>query len=243
MSVIIGSARIDENGHAKGGKAGDQSGKEVSTQSWYLHSKEWIVLRCKDGKKREMIAQDMQYACDNKHIGYDQNQRNTLYNYAKECDFNCSKVTKNCETDCSALVRVCCAYAGIFVDNFRTSDEVKILMASGEFIKLTEPKYTESPYYLLRGDILVTKTKGHTVVVLSNGKYAPIYDNISKILVTSKSVYVREQPYPSSKSIGIAYRGDEFDYIATDEKTNWYEIKYKNKNAYITNKYTIPIYE
>lgn len=30
MSVKIGSARIDENGRARGGKAGDQTGKEVA---------------------------------------------------------------------------------------------------------------------------------------------------------------------------------------------------------------------
>ena len=39
MAVKIGSARIDENGKAHGGQAGDQTGKEVSTQSWYLNSK------------------------------------------------------------------------------------------------------------------------------------------------------------------------------------------------------------
>ena len=48
MSVIIGSARIDENGKAKGGKAGDQTGKEVSTQKWYKHTKVWRVFRAKD---------------------------------------------------------------------------------------------------------------------------------------------------------------------------------------------------
>ena len=31
MSVKIGSARIDENGHARGGKAGDQNGTK-----WFL---------------------------------------------------------------------------------------------------------------------------------------------------------------------------------------------------------------
>ena len=46
--VIIGSARIDENGKAKGGKAGDQNGREVSTQAWYKHEKGWRVFRCID---------------------------------------------------------------------------------------------------------------------------------------------------------------------------------------------------
>ena len=48
MSVKIGSARIDENGKAHGGRAGDQTGKEVSTQSYYVHSKGWRVFRAKD---------------------------------------------------------------------------------------------------------------------------------------------------------------------------------------------------
>ena len=68
MAVRIGSARIDENGKARGGKAGDQTGKEVSTQNWYKHNKGWRVFRAKDPKRAEMIAQDMQWACDNKHI-------------------------------------------------------------------------------------------------------------------------------------------------------------------------------
>lgn len=35
MAVKVGSARIDENGRATGGRAGDQTGKELSIQSWY----------------------------------------------------------------------------------------------------------------------------------------------------------------------------------------------------------------
>ena len=34
MSLIVGSARIDENDNLKNGKAGDQTGKEVSTQAY-----------------------------------------------------------------------------------------------------------------------------------------------------------------------------------------------------------------
>lgn len=244
MGVTVGSARIDENGKAKGGKAGDQTGKEVSTQSWYKHKKGWIVLRPINSACAEKIADDMEYACANKNIGYDQNQRNTLYNVAKDVGFNCSKVKTKCETDCSALVRVCCAYAGIMVSNFRTTDEVSILMATGEFIKLTDAKYTESENYLLRGDILVTKTQGHTVVVLTNGKNAkprnPLYQ-ITEILVTSKSVYVRDAP--KGEPIGLAYKGQSFKYISTDEKIGWYEIDYNSRHGWITDKYTMPLYE
>ena len=172
MSVKIGSARIDENGNARGGKAGDQNGREVSTQGWYRHTKGWRVFRAKEPAVAAKIAQDMQWACDNKHIGYDQGQRLTLYDVAKPLGFNCRRVEKNCETDCSALVRVCCAYAGVTLPNFRTPTEPAALLDSGAFVELKGSRYTDSDKYLKRGDILVTRTQGHTVVVLSNGSKA-----------------------------------------------------------------------
>ena len=172
MSVKIGSARIDENGNARGGRAGDQNGREVSTQSWYKHSKGWRVFRAKDPAVAEKIARDMQWACDNSHIGYDQGQRLTLYDVSKPLGFNCNKVRQNCETDCSALVRVCCAYAGVMLPNFRTPTEPAALLDSGDFVELKGSKYTDSDKYLKRGDILCTRTQGHTVVVLSDGSKA-----------------------------------------------------------------------
>lgn len=171
MAVTVGSARIDEQGQSHSGKAGDQTGKEVSRQSWYKHSKGWRVFRAKDAAKAERIARCMEMACDNEKIGYDQYQRNTLYKYAEAVGFDVSKVTTACETDCSALVRVCCAYAGIMglPSDFRTGNMPKNLMNTGEFAELTGSKYTDQSVYLGVGDILVTKTSGHTVVVLSNG--------------------------------------------------------------------------
>lgn len=172
MAVRIGSARIDERGGATGGKAGDQTGKELSTQDWYLHSKGWRVFRCKDARKADMIANDMRWACANKHIGYDQGQRETLYAAAKPHKFDCAEVTVNCETDCSALVRVCCAYAGIALPVMNTTTEPNVLLHSGAFVELTDKKYTTKATYLRKGDILCTKKKGHTVVVLTDGPLA-----------------------------------------------------------------------
>ena len=171
MAVKIGSARIDENGKAHGGRAGDQTGKEVSTQNWYLNSKGWRVYRAKNPAVAEKIAQCMERACKNDKIGYDQYQRNTLYKEAEKVGFDTAKVTTPVETDCSALVRVCCAYAGILglPEGFRTGNMPSNLAKTGAFTELKGAKYQEQSAYLGRGDILVTKTNGHTVVVLSNG--------------------------------------------------------------------------
>lgn len=175
MSIVyVGGASIDENGRAMGGKAGNQTGRELRKQAWYLHSKGWRVFRAKDAASGKKIADDMRMAIANANIGYDQAERNTLYKYAKEVGFDCSKVKTPCETDCSALVRVCCAYAGIteLPADFRTDNEPVYLIRTGEFVEMTGEKYTKESAYLREGDILVTATKGHTVVVLNNGDKA-----------------------------------------------------------------------
>ena len=172
MAVKIGSARMGENGKITGGKPGDQTGKEVSTQNWYAHSKGWRVFRARDAYARERIAKAMERACANHRIGYNQNQRNDLFNQVRDAGFDPAAAKRDTQTDCSALVRVCCRFAGIVVGNFNTATEASYLMNTGAFTELTGSEYTKSADRLCRGDILVTRTKGHTVVVLSNGKKA-----------------------------------------------------------------------
>ena len=169
MAVLIGSARSSYGNTTPGDQNG---GREVSTEKYYVHSKGWYVLRAKDPEKRERIAVAMERACANNNIGYDQSTRLTLFNNVKPYGFDPALTTKKVNTDCSALVRVCVHYAGIEVDNFITSNEVSNLMATGEFEKFTDDEHCKSSDHLLRGDILDTRTKGHTVVVLSNGAKA-----------------------------------------------------------------------
>lgn len=171
-TVYIYGASIDENGKAMGGKAGNQTGRELRKQPWYKHKKCWRVFRAKDPEVAAKIAQDAKWAINNMKIGYDQGQRLTLYNAAKPHGFNCKLVDKACETDCSALVRVCCAYAGIMLPNFRTTTEPAALLNSGAFEEMKGAKYTDSPDYLKAGDILCTKTQGHTVIVGNDGPKA-----------------------------------------------------------------------
>ena len=58
MSVKIGHASLGENG-SKGNKAGDQTGKEVCTRSWY--AKDWdCVLR----PKTSTLAEKSAKACE-----------------------------------------------------------------------------------------------------------------------------------------------------------------------------------
>lgn len=167
--VIVGSARIDERNKISGGQRGDQTKKEVATQNWYLHKKGWVVLRAKNEKDRKAIAAAMKAACANDNIGYSQSDRYSLYNAVKTLNYDPAKCKVKVNTDCSALVRVCVCHAGIIIGDCNTSNIAAVLMKTGKFDKLTDSRYTTSSNYLLAGDILVTKTQGHVVVVLTNG--------------------------------------------------------------------------
>ena len=46
-TVYVGGASIDENGHAHGGKAGNQTWRELRKQKLYKHKKGWRVFRAK----------------------------------------------------------------------------------------------------------------------------------------------------------------------------------------------------
>ena len=193
MAVIVGSARSDERGKATGGKAGDQkNGREVSTQEWYAHGKGWRVLRCIIPEARPYIAEGMQKACDNNAIGYDQYQRLTLHENVKPFNFDPAKTTKAVETDCSALARDCILYAlrkigrNTDIANFITSNEASVLLATGLFEELKGDKYTEDDDFLMAGDLLVTRSKGHTVVCITSGSKAGIKPEETKRVLGSR---------------------------------------------------------
>lgn len=166
--AMIGSARSDENKKAHGGKPGDQTGNEVSMQEWYLHSKGWRTFRPKSAAAAARIAEEMRAACENSAVGYDQYQRNTLYEAAARVNFEISRVQTPCETDCSALVRVCCAAAGIALpESVSTANLASALLSTGAFDEITDEDCNLRGNGLRAGDIQVTRSKGHTVVVVT----------------------------------------------------------------------------
>lgn len=244
-AAYIAHAVGDEHGKASGGEAGNQNGRELRTQPWYLNPKGWVVLRPKDPEVAEKIAYDAKAAANNMHIGYDQKERNTLYACAEKVGFDCAKVTTDCECDCSALVRVCVTYAGIKVGHFNTASEVNTLMKTGKFEKLTDEKYTEHGDYLKVGDILVTKVKGHTAVVISDGAKAnetvvpdpePEDPSVPYVLVLG-SVNVRKLA-PIGRVIYTAHKGDKLPYlgdtISFSDGAKWYSVSCPNGNGYIS---------
>lgn len=171
MSTIIGSARINELGKVSGGKKGDQTKKEVSTQPFYVSSKGWYVLRAKDVVHRAKIASAMLSACKNDHIGYNQGNRLDVLKYG-------TNSTVDTECDCSSLVRLCIKEAtGCDVGNFTTANEKQVILKSGLFDDIG--KYNHS-MKLEEGDIIITCIKGHTAVICMVEDIYPLLTKGSK---------------------------------------------------------------
>ena len=171
MPVKIGHAVYDENKKAYGGVAGDNTKREVYISNWYDGC--WnVVLRPNSEILAEKSAKACEDACENENIGYDQGQRNTLYHAAISSNFDLSKITTTCETDCSQLMHVCAIAGGAnlpYGDNgLVTWNMVDAFTKNGQYEKLTDSKYLKSDAYLKRGDILVRES-GHTAMVLENG--------------------------------------------------------------------------
>ena len=159
--VIIGSARIDERGDASLGRAGDQTNREVATEPYYRHRLGWYLLRPKEAAVARKIGLAMVEAYLNNNIGYDQSERYGIINCLKKHG-RIAKINERTEADCSSLVRACCIQAGIQVDDFNTASEVAVLERTGAFYKAV---IVTNDTKLCQGDILVTRGKGHTVIV------------------------------------------------------------------------------
>lgn len=244
MALIVGSARADENFKYSGGRRGDQrqtrtpdTSGEVSLQSFYVHPKGIYVLRPKLAKHANGIAKSVEDACNNKYIGYNQADRYSILNlqHVKNKDI---KAPVNC--DCSSLVRKAIIDAtGIDTGDFNTSNEPSVLERSGLF----EPKKEyKNGMELYDGDVLVTKTKGHTYTVVSGnprkedkkksekvsaGSEKPVkYVIGKKYSVKSSSLNMRKAPSRESAIVVALKKG---------EKLTCRQVKNVGKETWVSN--------
>ncbi|MCD8294701.1 MAG: peptidoglycan-binding protein [Clostridia bacterium] len=215
MSVMMGHASIDENGKTIGGTAGDQTGKEVCTRTWY--SKPWGFMAIyPDGKIREKIAAAVQAACDNDKIGYDQNQRNTLNTQAKAVNYDLSKITTACECDCSSLINVAVVAAGIgtYGSNGWTTSTLQTQLKALGFKILSASSYLLSSDYCVRGAIYC-KAGSHAACGLDDGSKASQTLTAAGITTTSASTS------SASSSVPMTISGTTVKAVQTWLNTNF----------------------
>jgi hypothetical protein len=168
MKIKIGAARIDENGHISGGKIGDQTGKEVCVQAWYLEPEvPWnVYLECTDLQMADKAAKFMEQICANNNFGYSQDARYTGYNAIVK---NGNKVSgAKGDFDCASLVLACYKLAGLSIDIHQNTKTMrKTLLATGKFKAFTDSKFIKSDAFAKRGGIYLNDTH-HVVMALEN---------------------------------------------------------------------------
>ncbi len=185
MAKYIAHASIGENGKVSGGKAGDQTGKEVCIRTWY--SKPWgYVLRIKNEYVRKQFANNMVDITQNNNVGYDQSNRNSLLTEAIKVNFDFTKIKNKCEADCSSSVTIALLGAIYKVlgkkeyekakkvlycgNNCRTTSTLRSGLNTLKMIDVFNSKaYVGGTSKLVYGDILI-KEGSHAACYIDNMK-------------------------------------------------------------------------
>lgn len=237
---MLSNSGGDERGNISGGKAGDQTGTEWWIIPWY--SRPWnCVLRHQDEKVRKKIADLARKAANNDHIGYNQSNRDSYFNELKKVNYNPSKITKNCDADCSAGVIANIKAVGhlLGIKNLQTitctyTGNMREALSDVGFKVLTDSKYLTSDNYLLEGDILLND-ECHVATNLTNG-YKVTKTKTVKVSHNAglyKSAY-RDTVGKSSTAVKTIREGTAVTWVS-DDGFGWSLIKFQGNTYYIAN--------
>lgn len=187
--VRLAQASKDENGRYTNGKAGDQTGSELNTRTWY--NRPWdTVLRPISIDLGKQIAHVAQILVKSNRIGYDQYQRTSLWNQCEKIEWNINRINEiqPCECDCSSLIAVILRFCNISIPKtVYTGNMTAYILRTGKFICLRESKYLIGDQYLREGDI-VLNTAHHVAICLDDGEK-------SQIAFTAYAAQVRVNTY------------------------------------------------
>lgn len=166
MINLYAWASNGEKGNPKGGKAGNQNGKELKVGSWYDFGQNQTI-RFKSSTRGRKCAKIMKFLCKARQIGYAQDTRFTLYNVCCKYDWKWSKIKKMVEngtfplvnTDCSSLVAVAVnlSYGKVKLGRYTTTGSIinRCKQMESHFIIL-ETGHPKKPH---KGDMEVKQCK------------------------------------------------------------------------------------
>lgn len=246
--IRIAQAGSDENYHITNGRAGDQRKTspdangcfqgELNVQPWY--SKPWdYLIRPNSETVANAIAGNMHAICQNRNVGYDQNQDETLWEAFDKLGWSPLAIPHLplCETDCCRLLDVCVRLAGIKnIPNLRhkyTGNIRNALEASGHFTVYSDKALTQSTAKLRRGDILLQE--GHHVVVVLDtaedpGKPYKIWNCLACCL--------RDQGSTKGKVLAYLHPGDVVQ-LQGWAPSGWGKVTYNGTAGYVSPKYLV----
>lgn len=228
--ITIAHAVCDERGRTSGGAAGNQTANlyhttgELRFSEWYNpNGGGWdYLIRPKKRAKAIAIASAAMSAVRNSNIGYDQSDRESLYDQVKYCSFNPTGAITPCNCDCSSLVTVCCNYAGIpILRGTYTGNLKERCEAVGCFKIYKSAKYTQCSNNLKDGDILLRV--GHHAAIVVNTMYH-MYRHL-KMGVNGVDVMALQDCLNMNNNACI--KVDGMFGMHTDYALRSYQLKYK----------------
>lgn len=171
----ISNSGSDENGKYHGGTAGDQTGNEWCIRSWYNRPWNCVLRYEKNSAVGQKLAELGCAAALNNKVGYDQYQRDTYWAQLKAVNYDPSKITTACESDCSAGVIANTKAVGYLLGitalqnlSATYTGNMRAAYKAAGFTVLTDSKYLTSGNYLLPGDILLNDG-AHTATNITKG--------------------------------------------------------------------------
>lgn len=188
MKIV--QASISENNTITG-NAGDQTCKEVHVGAWYNYP--WdIALRYRDTEIAKKAAAVAVKLANSNLVGYDQYQRNTLYDALRRNSWNVDKYIKSgekTETDCSAFVYAvyCCFIPAMRSNNNApvTSNMWSLYKAWGFDVK------TPTVGILKTGDIVLNEMC-HTAIVVDDQPVTTVSPTVTKTVDDAITTIARD---------------------------------------------------
>jgi hypothetical protein len=177
-NVTIGEAVCNENGKATGGKAGDQTGRELRFSTLQKNFKFTYGYRFIDEKAADLCVRKLVKLINSRCCGYSQtlNKRTSLADELMKYNWNVGKMIKDgakVEADCSSLaacmVKALQAKFGQSYNiskNAYSGDLGDLLMRTGKFIRIDINAVKTGRMSLKKGDILIRPYR-HVAIVVS----------------------------------------------------------------------------
>lgn len=239
----IAEAYSDENKAARGGKRGDQTGKEIRVTDWYKRTGGWSVyLECTDLLLAEAAAFNAQLIAQDDSFGYNQDDRWSGYEEIVS-DGSIDEAEAG-DFDCASLCFAAYILAGLDIKpEGYTGNLERLFLETGKFVSYKDSEHLNSPDLAKRGGMYLTP-KAHVLIMLEDGSAAgtatpePTQQqsvaNGQKRVYAKGSVRVRKSPI-DGKTLATLHKGESLPYISV-----WYAVDLDGETAYISanKKYT-----
>lgn len=188
MKIV--QASISENNTITG-NSGDQTGKEVHVGAWYNYP--WdIALRYRDTEIAKKAAAVAVKLANSNLVGYDQYQRNTLYDALRRNSWNVDRYIKSgekTETDCSAFVYAvyCC-----FIPAMRSNNNAPVTSTMWTLYKAWGFDVKTPTVGTLKNGDIVLNEMCHTAIVIDDQPVTTVSPTVTKTVDDAITTIARD---------------------------------------------------